>query len=114
MTTTVMCLITALLMSVVGIGFCTGKALRYIKGYQTTPEEEKSKINIKPLCRNLGAVFFIAAAIFGAAGISEIFCLRYFKWAIIAWLALGCADVLYIGKSKRFISDAATVNELRR
>ncbi|MCL1835685.1 MAG: DUF3784 domain-containing protein [Oscillospiraceae bacterium] len=99
----VICYMAAAMLLVVGVAFLTGKAPVFIKAYRLMPEEEKEKINIKPLCRNLSAAFLIAAAIFGAAGYSEVFRLIYFKWAVVGWLALCCADIAYIGKSKRYI-----------
>lgn len=66
-------------------------------------EKEKNNIKIRPLLKNISVLFFIAAVIFGIAGYSERFRMEYFKWVIIGWFALGAADVIYIGKSKRFV-----------
>ena len=104
----VLCYVAAVIMLIAGIVFFTGKAASYIKGYQTMPEEEKRNINIKPLCRNISVVLFAAAIIFGIAGYSELFRSEYMKWAILGWLIAGCADVIYIGKSGRFINNAAS------
>ena len=103
----VFCYLTAIIMIVIGSVFFTGKAASYIKGYQMTPEDEKKNIDIKALCRNISAMFFIAAAIFALAGFSELFRTAYFRWAMVGWLVLGCADVLYLNKSKRFVTEAA-------
>ena len=104
----VFCYIIAVAMTIIGIAFFTGRATSYIKAYQTMPDEEKRNINIKPLCRNLSMMFFIAAVIFGIGGFSEFFRLTYLKWTMVGWLILGCADVLFISKSKRFVKEAAS------
>ena len=86
-----------------GVLFFTGKGASYIKGYANMPDEEKKKIKIKPLCKNVSVAFFTIAVIFAAAGYSEAFRLNYLKWAMIGWMVLCCADALYISKSGRYI-----------
>ncbi|MCL1952603.1 MAG: DUF3784 domain-containing protein [Oscillospiraceae bacterium] len=97
------CGIVSLVLYLVGIYFLTGKAAPRIKGYQALPEEEKQSINIKALGRNIGVMLFVAATLFMAAEFSEAFRQGYLKWAMAGWLALGCADVLFINKSKRYV-----------
>jgi len=99
----VICYTTAVVMLVVGIGFFTGKAVSYIKSYQDMEENEKNNIKIEALCKNISLLFFIAAVIFAAAGFSEVFRQDYFRWFMVGWFALGAADVVYIGKSRRFV-----------
>jgi hypothetical protein len=41
--------------------------------------------------------------VFGAAGFFEEFRQNYFRWAMVGWFVLGIADVIYIGKSRRFV-----------
>ena len=95
--------VIAAIIFVVGIAFFTGKAAKYIKDYQNMEEKEKNNIKIGVLCKNISLLFFIATLIFGIAGFSEVFRQDYFKWVIIGWFVLGAADVIYIGKSKRFV-----------
>jgi hypothetical protein len=97
------CFVTAVVMFVIGIAFFTGKAAQYIKDYQDMDEKEKSNIKINILCKNISLVFFIVAFIFAIAGYSEAFRQDYFRWVIIVWFVLTSADVIYIGKSKRFV-----------
>jgi len=97
------CAIVSLGLTLVGIYFLTGKAARHIKGYQAMPEEEKKDIDIKALCRNISVMFFLAATVFLAAELSPAFRQGYLKWAMAVWLVLGCADVLFINKSKRYV-----------
>jgi len=100
----VICYTTAVIMLVIGIVFYSGKAVSYIKGYQNMTDEEKRTVNIKPLCKNLSVMFFLAAAIFGIAGYSEWFRLSYFKWTMIGWIALCCADIVFINKSGLYVN----------
>jgi len=102
MTSIVLCYTVACIMAVIGVMFYTGKAASYIEGYSNMPEEEKRNINIIPLCKNISVMFFLAAAIFAIAGYVEVFRLDYFKWVMIGWIALCCADVVYINKSGRY------------
>jgi hypothetical protein len=90
-------------MSVIGFGFFTGMAVNFIKDYQNMEEKEKQNIKIGVLCKHISIMFFIASVIFGIAGFSEVFRQDYFKWVILGWFALGAANVIYIGKSKRFV-----------
>jgi len=99
----VICYTTAVIMLVIGIGFYTGKAVEYIKSYQDMEEKEKRNIKIGVLCKNISLLFFLVAVIFAAAGASEVFRQNYFRWFMVGWFALGAADVVYIGKSKRFV-----------
>jgi hypothetical protein len=93
----------AAIMLVIGIAFYTGKAVKYIKGYQDMEEKEKNNIKIDVLCKNMSLMFFLVAAILGAAGYSEVFRQYYFRWFVLAWFVLGIADIVYIGKSRRFV-----------
>jgi len=99
----VLCYTVACALIIAGAVFYTGKAASYIKGYQDMPDEEKKTVNIKPLCKNISAMLFLAAAIFGIAGYSESFRSEYFNWAMIGWIALCCADVAFINKSGRYV-----------
>jgi 4-hydroxybenzoate polyprenyltransferase len=90
-------------MVVIGFTFFTGMAVNFIKEYQDMEEKEKQNIKIGVLCKNISLMFFIASVIFAIAGASEVFRQDYFRWVILGWLVLGTADVIYIGKSKRFV-----------
>ena len=99
---TVFCFLVSAGLLTVGVFFVTGKAPQYIKGYREMPEEEKKNINVKALCQNVSVLFFVMTAVFLAAGIFPELGARYLKWALVGWLVLCCADILYIGKSKRY------------
>ena len=66
-------------------------------------DEEKRAVNIKPLCKNLSVMFFLAALIFGIAGLSELFRASYFKWFMVGWIVLCCADIVFINKSGLYV-----------
>ena len=99
----IFCYVISAVMLVIGAAFFTGKAASYIKGYRDMPEDEKAKINIKPLCRNMSVLFFAAAVIFGITGYFETFRELYFKWAMLGWLVLCVLDLVFINKSKRYV-----------
>ncbi|WP_461251700.1 DUF3784 domain-containing protein, partial [Treponema sp. R8-4-B8] len=99
----VICYTIAVIMLVIGISFYTGKAAAYIKSYQNMEEKEKRNIKIGVLCKNISLLFFLAAVIFATAGISEVFRHDYFRWFMVGWFVLSAIDVVYIGKSKRFV-----------
>jgi hypothetical protein len=98
-----LCYTVACILIVAGILFYTGKAASYIEGYRDMPEEEKRAVNIKPLCKNVSIVFFLAAVIFAIAGYSALFRLEYLKWTMICWIALCCADIVFINKSGLYV-----------
>lgn len=88
---------------IAGLMFISGKALRFIKGWQMTPQEEKDKIRIRPLCRNFGTLLTAAGLAFLAAGCLPDFRENMFRWVMIGWLVLCGLDVVYVNKSKRYI-----------
>ena len=47
------CLFLGILFLAAGIYFYSGKAVNHITAWKTMPEEEKRKIHIRPLCRNV-------------------------------------------------------------
>ena len=62
-------------------------------------EEEKRKIKILPLCRNIGEVIVLNGVIFLLKGLWSGFSEHWFVCAMIAWLIIAGLDVWYIGKS---------------
>jgi 4-hydroxybenzoate polyprenyltransferase len=97
------CFVISAAMLIIGYAFYTGMAVKFIKDYQDMEEKEKQNIKIGVLCKNISILFFIVSVIFGIAGFSEVFRQIYFRWVMLGWFALGAADVIYIGKSKRFV-----------
>lgn len=97
-----LCYLISFVLLIVGVSFFTGIAASYIKGYANLPEEEKKKIDIKGLCRNISVLFFIAAGIFLLAGYSDVFRERYFRWFMVVWFIACGIDLWFIHKSKRY------------
>lgn len=100
----VFCYMVSIALFIISIVFFSGKGAAYIKGYRIMPEEEKRRINIKALCKNLGAMLFLAAVIFGIAGCFEVFKTDFLKWAVAGWMALCFADIVFMNKSKQYIN----------
>lgn len=67
------------------------------------PQQEKAKIRIKPLCRNIGTAIFLCGLLFLTSGLWSGFKDHAFVWAMIAWLLFAGIDVYYIGKSSRYM-----------
>lgn len=66
-----------------------------------TPNE-RSKVNIKPLCRNVGGVISLAGIILIVAGLWEFFLSEVFLWAMIAWIVVVIFDFAFLMKNKSF------------
>ena len=66
------------------------------------PQEEKEKIKIIPLCRNIGEVIMLNGIIFLIKGFWAGFSNHGFVGAMIAWLIVAGLDIWCIGKSDRY------------
>ena len=67
-------------------------------------EEEKRKIHIRPLCRNVGMMIATSGIIFLLSGAWYAFRKSGFLWCMVGWMVLSGADVYWIGKSGRYQS----------
>ena len=85
-----------------GILFGAGRLLGHIPAWRAMPPDEKAKIRIGPLCRNIGAVIGLSGLLFLMNGICPAFRGRGFSVAMILWVIAAAADVLWIGKSRRY------------
>jgi uncharacterized membrane protein len=103
----------SVLMFIIGMAFFTGVAPAYMKGFQIMSEEEKGNINIKALCRHVSVLFFLTAAIFAIAGFSEVFRQTYFAKVMVGWAILCFVNVLYISRSKRFITEHDSTKKIK-
>ena len=65
-------------------------------------QEEKDKIKIVPLCRNIGEVIALNGLIFLLKGLWPDFENQWFVTAMIAWLIVAGFDLWYIEKSGRY------------
>ncbi len=64
--------------------------------------KEKEKLDIMPLCRNIGEVIMLNGLIFLMRGLWADFSEHWFTAAIIAWFLVAGVDLLYIEKSRRY------------
>ena len=65
-------------------------------------KEEKEKIKIVPLCRNIGEVIALNGLIFLLKGLWPGFENHWFVTAMIAWFIVAGFDLWYIEKSDRY------------
>ena len=65
-------------------------------------QEEKDKIKIVPLCRNIGEVIALNGLIFLLKGLWPGFENHWFVTAMIAWFIVAGFDLWYIEKSDRY------------
>ena len=104
-------IIFGLIFLVVGFMFFMGKLHIHLKAWKNMPEDEKNKIRIKELCRNLGEVIMLSGIIFLLNGFIPSAKNHWFTIAIIAWLLVAGLDLLYIHKSKRYEKKGGNDNE---
>lgn len=96
------CIFFGILVCIVGIMFACGKGHIHLSAWKAMPEEEKRKIKILPLCRNIGEVITLNGLIFLVKGLWSGVSENWFLYAMIAWLVIAGFDVWYIGKSDRY------------
>lgn len=91
-----------ILFTVAGLVFFFGKGHIHISAWKNMPQEEKEKINIVPLYRNIGEIIILNGLIFLMKGFWSGFSNHWFVGAMIAWLIVAGLDVWYISKSERY------------
>ena len=96
------CLLFGVLFFAAGGLFYGGKGHIHLAVWKQMSNEEKERILIRPLCRNIGTMILLCAAIFLAGGVWTFFKHHLFVFAMIGWMIVSGLDVLYIGKSKRY------------
>lgn len=82
-----------------GIWFALGKGHIHLTAWKNMPSEEKDKIKIDALCKNIGSMISLCGVIFLLGG----FIASIFLPAMIAWLIIAGIDVYVISKSKKYI-----------
>lgn len=96
------CIFFGILFITAGIAFACGKVHIHMSAWKSMPTEEKERINILPLCRNIGEVIALNGILFLMKGIWSDFDNHWFTGTMIAWLIIAGLDVRYIGKSNRY------------
>ncbi len=97
------CVFFGIIFTIAGIIFAFSKMYTRLNGWKYISQEEKEKIDIEPLCKNIGGMITLNGVIFLIKGFVEGFGNSVFVWAMIAWLVIAGLDVWYISKSKRYI-----------
>ena len=97
------CIFFGIVFLAAGIVFFAGKVHIHLSAWKAMPEQEKAKIRIKPLCRNIGTVISLCGLLFLTGGVWSSFKDHVFVWAMMAWLLLAGIDVYYIDKSNRYM-----------
>lgn len=96
------CIFFGILFIVAGILFSLGKVHIHLTAWKNMSQQEKNKIRIQPLCRNIGAVITLSGILFLINGVWTGFGNRLFLVSMVTWLFLAGLDVLYISKSSRY------------
>ena len=66
------------------------------------PPEEKEKIQIKPLFRNIGEIIGFAGILFLLNGFWNNFMDHWFSIAMIVWFIIAGLDLWYISKNSHY------------
>lgn len=96
------CIFFGVLFTISGFVFACRKGHIHLSAWKNMPQEEKEKIKIVPLCRNIGGVIVLNGIIFLIKGIWAGFPNHWFVCAMIAWMTVAGLDVWYISKSNRY------------
>ncbi|MCD8328548.1 MAG: DUF3784 domain-containing protein [Ruminococcus sp.] len=96
------CIFLGMLFVIGGIIFAFGKIYKHLSLWKIMPDEEKKKIKIAPLCKNIGAMITLNGIIFVVKGFCTRFSDHMFTVAIILWIIVAGIDVFYISKSNRY------------
>ncbi len=96
------CVIFGILFFIAGVLFGLGKIHPRLAAWKATPQEDKDKINIVPLCHNIGSVISLSGVLFFLRGIIAGLAGTPFTIIMLLWMVLAGADVYYIYKSGRY------------
>ncbi len=96
------CVAFGSLFLVAGLLFGKGKLHGHLAAWKAMAPEEKAKIDIIPLCRNIGGVIALSGLIFLAKGVTTLLSDGLFVGAMVAWFILAGIDVWYISSGKRY------------
>lgn len=96
------CLIFGTIFVAFGLLFSLGRIHGHITLWKAMNDDEKARIKIKPLCRNIGFMIILCGVIFLTGGVWAFFKAHLFVWCMIGWLILSGIDVCWIEKSQRY------------
>ena len=96
------CIVFGVIFIVFGLLVALGKIHIFLNAWKNTPQEQKEKIRIKELCRNIGEVIMLSGIIFLLNGFLPNVKKHVFVIAIIAWMVVALIDLIFIFKSKHY------------
>ena len=96
------CIFFGTVFTIAGFIFACGKGHIHLSAWKNMPQEEKEKIKIVPLCRNIGEVITLSGIIFLMKGLWTGFENHWFVTAMTAWFIVEGFDLWYIEKSSRY------------
>lgn len=96
------CIFFGILFIAAGILFALGKGHIHIAAWKSMTQQEREKIRIRPLCRNIGEVIALSGIIFLLKGLWSGFENQWFVVSMTVWLIIAGFDVRYIAKSSRY------------
>ena len=96
------CIFFGVIFTIAGWAFACGKGHIHFSFWKKMTQEEKEKIKIVPLCRNIGAVIILNGLLFLMKGLWAGFNNPWFTTAMIVWFIVAGFDLWYIEKSDRY------------
>ena len=97
------CIAFGVIFCIAGAIFGMGRGHIHLKAWKAMPEEERAKIRILPLCRNIGMMIVLCGVIFLLGGFWTAFKESAFIWTMILWMIAAGADVYLMEKSNRYL-----------
>ena len=98
----VICVFFGTLFLAAGMLFASGRGHIHLAAWKNMPLQEKKKIRIQPLCRNIGGVMALSGMIFLLKGLWPGFENQWFVVSMVIWFLIAGLDVWYITKSNRY------------
>ncbi|MCD7708937.1 MAG: DUF3784 domain-containing protein, partial [Clostridiales bacterium] len=105
MNTKLTILVFGILFIAFGVAIALGKVHTHLKEWKATPQSERDKIAIKPLCRNVGGMISLCGVIFAVKGLFYGIPDRLFLLLMLLWIAAAFIDFWQMGKKGWYIRD---------
>ena len=96
------CIIFGLVFIAAGILFAQGRLHVRLKAWKMMSDEERQRIDIRPLCINIGGMIALAGSIFLVSGFLIGRWHRVFSIGMIIYLIIAASDLYYIERSGRY------------
>ncbi len=89
-----------------GVLFFVTKLYRLFPFWKKMSFEERAKLNMKAISRNIGVMICVCALILLAAGLWEFFYTKVFIWAMILWFVAVVMDAILIATKKKYLNSS--------